>query len=271
MRALYIGVLALCLSAAAPVTEARDRPGDFDYWVLALSWSPQFCKSNPAETECIEPHAFVVHGLWPQHERGYPDYCSNRTEQVPDDLEERMLEWMPSKELVRYQWRKHGTCSGMDMQTYFQTVERAYRRLVMPSDLRDPDDYIEFKISVATSGNFTIDYRLASANGSTGFEVWLGRLATAATPQDQAQILKEAAAREPRARFLELIGRQLRSAKPDDRLAALQALKEQSGEQVVDLYKQALDDSEVGIREIARRGVGGRERVLDRTVPLFAQ
>ena len=86
----------------------------------------------------------------------------------------------------------------------------------------------------------------------SGFEVWLGRLAAAVTPQDQAQILKEAAAREPRARFLGLIARQLRSGKPDDRLAALQALKEQSGEQVVDLFKQALDDSEVGIREIAR-------------------
>lgn len=37
----------------------------------------------------------------------------------------------------------------------------------------DPDDYIEFKISVSTAGNFTLDYRLASANGSTGFEVWV--------------------------------------------------------------------------------------------------
>ncbi len=37
----------------------------------------------------------------------------------------------------------------------------------------DPDDWIEFKISVATAGNFTIDYRLATANGSTGFEVWV--------------------------------------------------------------------------------------------------
>lgn len=93
---------------------------------------------------------------------------------------------------------------------------------------------------------------LPDAKADSGFEVWFGRLAAAATPQDQSQILKEAAAREPRARFLELIARQLRSAKPDDRMAALQALKEQSGEEVVDLYKQALDDSEVGIREIAR-------------------
>lgn len=37
----------------------------------------------------------------------------------------------------------------------------------------DPDDYIEFKISIATAGSFTIDYRLATANGSTGFEVWV--------------------------------------------------------------------------------------------------
>ena len=96
----------------------------------------------------------------------------------------------------------------------------------------------------------------------SGLEVWLGRLAAAATPQDQSQILKEAATREPRTRFLELIGRQLRSAKPDDRLAAVQALKDQSGEQVVDLFKQALDDSETGIREISRHYVLARDESL---------
>lgn len=100
------------------------------------------------------------------------------------------------------------------------------------------------------------------AKADSGLDVWLGRLAAAANPQDQAQILKEAAAREPSTRFLGLIARQLRSGKPDDRLAALQALKEQSGEQVVDLYKQALDDSETGIREIARHYALEREESL---------
>jgi glucan 1,3-beta-glucosidase len=37
----------------------------------------------------------------------------------------------------------------------------------------DPDDWVEYKISVATAGTFTLDYRLATANGSTGFEVWV--------------------------------------------------------------------------------------------------
>jgi ribonuclease T2 len=145
VAALLLAALLLVPTSAAV---ARDRAGDFDYWVLALSWSPQFCKSNPAESECVEPRAFVVHGLWPQHERGYPDYCGSgsRSEQVPDALEERMLEWMPSKELVRYQWRKHGSCSGMSMETYFQSVERAYRRLVMPPDFRDPEDYVETSV-----------------------------------------------------------------------------------------------------------------------------
>lgn len=37
----------------------------------------------------------------------------------------------------------------------------------------EADDYVEYKISVAAAGNFTIDYRVATANGSTGFEVWV--------------------------------------------------------------------------------------------------
>ncbi|TJY60815.1 ribonuclease T [Sinimarinibacterium sp. CAU 1509] len=143
-RAVALLIAALLTPTSSAI--ARDRAGDFDYWVLALSWSPQYCKSNPAESECVEPRAFVVHGLWPQHERGYPDYCGSRSEEVPDALEERMLEWMPSKELVRYQWRKHGSCSGMSMDQYFQNVERAYRRLVMPPDFRDPEDYIETSV-----------------------------------------------------------------------------------------------------------------------------
>ncbi len=96
----------------------------------------------------------------------------------------------------------------------------------------------------------------------SGFEVWLGRLAAAATPQAHAQILQEAAAHEPHARFLELIARQLRSGKPDDRLAALQALKEQSGERVTDLFKLALNDGETGIREIARHYALQRDESL---------
>lgn len=95
-----------------------------------------------------------------------------------------------------------------------------------------------------------------------GLEVWLGRLKTAATAQAHLEILQQAAARESSARFLHLIARILRTGTPDARLAALQALQGHSGEQVTELFKQALDDSEPGIREIARHYAQQQDEAL---------
>src|SRR5690606_775520 len=63
---------------------AEPRAGVFDYYSLVLSWSPTYCasaKSTEGEPQCrrdARPYAFVLHGLWPQYERGYPEYCSTR-------------------------------------------------------------------------------------------------------------------------------------------------------------------------------------------------
>ncbi|MFP5307082.1 MAG: ribonuclease T2 family protein [Gammaproteobacteria bacterium] len=123
-------------------TSSDSAPGDFDYWILALSWSPQYCKSEPADEQCGEPHGFVVHGLWPQHERGYPDYCGER-ERVPKELVDRMLTTMPSVDLIQRQWRKHGTCSGLEMKEYFLQVERARRSVVVPEAYDEPEERFE--------------------------------------------------------------------------------------------------------------------------------
>lgn len=129
---MLIGVLAL-LGATGPAL-AEDVPGQFDYWILSLSWSPQFCKSNPGAEQCGQPRSFIVHGLWPQNERGYPDYCGD-TERVPSELVDRMLPLVPDRKLVNQQWRKHGSCSGMPVDEYFLNVERAWRSVVVPADL----------------------------------------------------------------------------------------------------------------------------------------
>src|SRR5580692_7150493 len=53
---------------------ATGQPGAFDYYVLALSWSPEFCHSHPTKPECVwGKFGFVVHGLWPQYANGYPE------------------------------------------------------------------------------------------------------------------------------------------------------------------------------------------------------
>lgn len=123
------GVCAVWLATVSRADEA----GQFDYYVLALSWSPQYCASEarPGDPQCARPYAFVVHGLWPQHERGWPENCG-RGEYLADSLIDKALAFMPSKSLVIHEWRKHGVCTGLSARDYFATTERAYRGINIP-------------------------------------------------------------------------------------------------------------------------------------------
>src|SRR5262249_27443063 len=81
---LAVGVLTatMAIVMAAPGWAKRHRhkaeseggAGSFDYYLLALSWAPNYCASHPGDhsSECqIGNHkAFVLHGLWPQAESG---------------------------------------------------------------------------------------------------------------------------------------------------------------------------------------------------------
>lgn len=147
-RRLPALLLALGLAGLAPVTTA-DQAGRFDYYLLSLSWSPQYCAgaAGDGDPQCRRPYGFVVHGLWPQHERGWPEQCG-KAEWLPESLIERMLPLMPSRKLILHEWRKHGVCSGLDAQGYFTAVERAYRSLHIPERYRAPRDYL--RLSPAT-------------------------------------------------------------------------------------------------------------------------
>lgn len=132
MRALRsIGAWLALLTAS--IAQA-DRPGAFDYYVLSLSWSPEYCASEarPADTQCARPYAFVVHGLWPQHERGWPENCG-RGEYLEESLIRSLLPLMPSRGLILHEWRKHGVCSGLGAQDYFATTRRARERITVPA------------------------------------------------------------------------------------------------------------------------------------------
>ena len=142
LRTLAGAVLGAVLASMATLALAEDRAGDFDFYVLALSWSPTYCDTDGREDrqQCGrgDDHAFVVHGLWPQHERGFPDYCPVRDDWVPESLADEMADIMPSRSLVFRQWRKHGTCSGLNQTAYFDTVRAAFERVVLPRPLVDP-------------------------------------------------------------------------------------------------------------------------------------
>lgn len=112
-----------------------DAPaGDFDFYVLALSWSPGFCDYVEGAREQCEPGrglGFVVHGLWPQYERGFPSDCPGPRSPSRIALE-RANGVFPDERLARYEWRKHGTCSGKSPSDYFADVARAREAVTIP-------------------------------------------------------------------------------------------------------------------------------------------
>jgi ribonuclease T2 len=112
--------------------------GDFDFYVLSLSWSPGFCENDGAQrrAQCA-PGAgkgFVVHGLWPQYERGFPSDCDG-----PVSLAHAEGVF-PDEGLARHEWRKHGRCSGRSPSDYFADVRRARESVTIPTPFAHPTD-----------------------------------------------------------------------------------------------------------------------------------
>lgn len=130
--------------------DSRNQPGQFDFYVLALSWSPSFCESSRERNggrsnlqQCDgRPYSFVVHGLWPQHERGFPRECQVPAPRLARRIVDTMLDIMPSPRLVFNQWDRHGTCSGLNGQQYFDTVRKARETVQIPAKFQDVTSYL---------------------------------------------------------------------------------------------------------------------------------
>lgn len=132
--------IASGLSAPAPAN-AQSRSGEFDFYVLALSWSPSFCTLEGREkgrSQCEGPaKAFVLHGLWPQYERGFPASCDHPFRNAPNSVIRQISGLYPEDGLARHQWRKHGTCSGQTPAAYFADVKRAVERVKIPESFNE--------------------------------------------------------------------------------------------------------------------------------------
>lgn len=120
------------------------EPGTFDYYLLSLSWSPAFCLGDPGAAECNGPRrfGFIVHGLWPQYEEGWPQNCHVH-QQVPDSVVADISDLMPARGLVYHEWSAHGTCSGLEPAEFFALVRRAYTSIAIPQELSSPAQAIE--------------------------------------------------------------------------------------------------------------------------------
>ncbi|WP_183447503.1 ribonuclease T2 family protein [Microvirga lupini] len=141
----FAGACFLLLSptAAQGPREARGAPtGQFDFYVLALSWSPGFCENSGSRSRQCDSGSglgFVTHGLWPQNEKGYPSFCEPNGRFVPQAAIADAKGLFPDDNLARYQWRKHGTCSGESPSGYFQAVRRARELVRIPDGFKGLD------------------------------------------------------------------------------------------------------------------------------------
>jgi ribonuclease T2 len=112
-------------------------PGQFDYYVLSLSWAPSFCASHSGDgsAECkVGNHTtFVLHGLWPQAQSGPPPMECAPARPVAQSIVDRMVRFFPSRGLVQHEWEKHGTCSNLSSADYFGRVEQAFTAVKVPA------------------------------------------------------------------------------------------------------------------------------------------
>jgi ribonuclease T2 len=145
-RAALAAAFLILASLTSQARERRGAPaGDFDLYVLALSWSPGFCNSGgerrePEQCRTGARLGFVLHGLWPQYERGYPSFCEPQGRAPQRADLDAAAGLMPSRDLARYEWRKHGTCSGLAPSQYFSAAARAQSALAIPPRFGENDE-----------------------------------------------------------------------------------------------------------------------------------
>lgn len=140
----------------------KPAPGDYNHYILALSWSPSYCAdrgdSDPAQCQRDRPFAFVLHGLWPQAEGSYPLNC--QTSDAPDDdLVQSMLDIMPSDRLVTHEWQQHGSCTGSSPKDYFALSRKAFQ------SIRIPADYVNLAKAKSVQGSAVSAAFMASNKG----------------------------------------------------------------------------------------------------------
>jgi ribonuclease T2 len=127
-------LLILCFAASSA------RAADFDYYVLSLSWSPEYCNTSggrdPQQCSPGRRLGFVLHGLWPQFDKGYPSNCGSG--KMPAAVKARYPGLYPNEKLFEHEWSKHGTCSGLSPDRYLSLTQRLRQSVVVPEVFRAP-------------------------------------------------------------------------------------------------------------------------------------
>ncbi|MEM6588564.1 MAG: ribonuclease T2 [Pseudomonadota bacterium] len=150
MRWIWAILLGLIPSIASADGE---KPGEFDYYVLALSWSPTWCAlegdaRNSEQCETGADHGWVLHGIWPQYHRGWPAHCPSVERNPSRTMTRDMADIMGTSGLAWYQWKKHGTCTGLSAPDYYALSREAYARVNRPDVFRKLTKPVKLPASV---------------------------------------------------------------------------------------------------------------------------
>ena len=150
MRQILLAIAAMCWTSTA--TAEGENAGDFDYYVMSLSWSAAWCalkgdaRDDP-QCDAGRGLTFILHGLWPQHNTGWPSWCRT-IEADPSRAETAaMADIMGGSGLAFYQWKKHGRCSGLSSAAYFATSRNAFESLEIPQLFASISETVAVKAS----------------------------------------------------------------------------------------------------------------------------
>lgn len=149
--AVFVAFIWLLIGSAAAYDDdglhaySHAEPGDFDYYVLVLGWSPTYClkegdERHDPQCDALQSHDFVLHGLWPQYAKGWPEDCyQGRRPWIPSHVLDEMRPIMPNKGLIIHEYTAHGTCAGLTPDEFYDAARTAYDKVSVPAGFDDPD------------------------------------------------------------------------------------------------------------------------------------
>ena len=146
-RRFFIAGLLACVLLSAPADaqsgKKKKAAPQFSYYLLVLSYAPDFCdqpqgNKDPRECGAGRHVGFIVHGLWPQGEtsRG-PENCKPASP-VSNAIVQATLKYVPTESLIRHEWTAHGSCSGLSVADYFAALRKARDSVTLPAALDQP-------------------------------------------------------------------------------------------------------------------------------------
>ena len=151
IKSFYCVVLLALLPV--PLFAEGEPAGNFDYYVLSLSWTPSWCEETgdargAPQCDVGRGLGFAVHGLWPQFEAGWPSYCRTGARDPSRGQTREMADVMGSGGSAWYQWKKHGRCAGLEADAFFEIVRDAYAAVNRPPVFRGLPEGVELPASV---------------------------------------------------------------------------------------------------------------------------